>query len=139
MSDKYKNTDGFVISGYSQAFNYLLQQVFKFKESCISFRLNCPCTKITHSTSGVVCKYVNIDELVTKTVHSRAVFCCVPLPVLKQLDFEPSLSSMKSSCLQKLKMGVENKLFLRFKKSFWPKVPYFHFFGHSHLRFINYC
>ena len=71
---------------------------------------------------------VEYDRDGVKVVTGKAVFSAdyavitLPLGVLKNgsVTFSPGLPQRKLASLQKLKMGVLNKLFLRFPKSFWP-------------------
>jgi len=58
----------------------------------------------------------------------------LPLGVLQSgaIKFSPTLPAAKQNALKRLKMGVLDKVYLRFPEVFWPKEPAF--FGHRGVR-----
>jgi monoamine oxidase len=79
--------------------------------------------RTSHVVKRVECHRDSIEVLTNK-----AAFCAdyavitLPLGVLKNgsVNFAPDLPQQKLASLKKLRMGVLNKLFLRFAECFWP-------------------
>lgn len=75
------------------------------------------------STSKVVVTYSNNDQ--TYTVNAKKVIVTVPLGVLQKgsITFAPSLPTWKTQAINKLGMGVYNKVILRWSDDAtlpWP-------------------
>jgi len=68
-------------------------------------------------------------EVQVQTEHEAftadAVIVTLPLGVLKSgsVVFHPALPVRKQQAIARLKMGVLNKLYLRFERAFWPTEP----------------
>lgn len=89
----------------------------------LDVRLGCEVRRVTHDPGGV------------RVETSRGVFtadCAVvtfPLGVLKRatVTFDPPLPEDKRGAIERLGMGVYDKVALRFARVFWPRER--HFFG----------
>lgn len=112
--------------GYHQITNGLAQG--------LDIRLNTEVTKIKYSQNGV--------ELQTSNgiFTSEKVVVTIPLGVLKQasLKFEPPLPSSKQESINRLKMGLLNKVYLKFPKIFWDDVENISYVGEWML-WLNYA
>ena len=73
-------------------------------------------TRIERSSEGVT---VWANEV---AFEADAVICTVPLGVLRagRIAMEPALPTPVTAAIDGLRMGVLNKLYLRFDKAFWP-------------------
>lgn len=82
----------------------------------LSIRLGKPVRRIAWDEDGVA---VSVDG---RTLRSDRVIVSVPLGVLKAgaVEFAPGLPAAKRRAIEALGMGVLNKCFLRFPKTFWP-------------------
>eukprot|EP00729_Bicosta_minor_P000738 gene738-7466_t len=60
-------------------------------------------------------------------MHAHSVICTLPLGVLQEKKdlFTPPLPEPKLNAINKLKMGLENRVLLRFEKCFWPETDHF--------------
>lgn len=77
----------------------------------------------SHVVTRVEYDLDSVRVLTDKAAFSaESAVIALPLGVLKNgsVTFSPGLPQRKLESLQKLKMGVLNKLFLRFPKCFWP-------------------
>ncbi len=94
-------------NGYSQITNGLAQG--------LDIRLNEKVTRISYSADSVE---VNTSSGV---FGGEKVIVTLPLGVLKQasVKFEPSLPASKQSAIDRLAMGVLNKVYLKFPETFW--------------------
>lgn len=105
----YPGDDVIFPNGYGQLTEYLARG--------LDIRLKEKVRKITYSDSGV--------RVVTQSGEYQAQKAIVTLPlgVLKGKDitFDPPLAEKKRKVIQKMGMGVLNKLYLRFSKVFWEK------------------
>jgi len=89
----------------------------------------------------VVCRVECADpsDLQQKdTIEADYVVVTVPLGVLQKrcVTFSPNLSAEKQRAIDKLGMGVENKVYLRFNDVFWPKSRFIQCTD-SRFRFLN--
>lgn len=95
--------------GYNQLTDYLAQG--------LKIRLNQRVTRIEYSAKGVT--------LHTSSGRFKAGFAVVTLPlgVLKkgEVVFDPPLPSQKLQSIQRLGMGVLNKVYLKFPTVFWDR------------------
>lgn len=82
-------------------------------------------TRITYDNKGVT---VTTDQ---GTFQANRVIITLPLGVLKKgaIKFEPALPETKLQAIQRLGMGVANKIALRFEKTFWPEDRDFLYFA----------
>jgi monoamine oxidase len=80
-----------------------------------------------------VVQKVEYDQTGVTLTTNRGVFeakravITLPLGVLKQgsVEFSPPLPAAKRAAIQRLGMGLLNKLYLRFPKAFWAEEPEF--------------
>ena len=93
--------------GYNQITNGLAQG--------LDIRLNTEVKTIKYSQSGVEVQTSN------GTFTSEKVVVTIPLGVLKQAEvkFEPPLPKSKTESINRINMGVLNKVYLKFPKIFW--------------------
>ena len=65
------------------------------------------------------------------TINASRVLVTVPLGVLQRgsIQFTPDLPATKQSAIDRLGMGLLNKVFLRFDKPFWPRNQQVFFFA----------
>lgn len=78
--------------------------------------------------------YSSADVKVTTNqgvITARRVVITVPLGVLQRgsIKFHPELPETKQSAIDRLGMGLVNKVFLHFDKPFWPKNQQVFFFA----------
>ena len=94
-------------NGYSQITNGLAQG--------LDIRLNEKVTRISYGAEGVEV------ETSSGTFGGEKAIVTLPLGVLKQasVKFEPSLPASKQAAVDRLAMGVLNKVYLKFPKIFW--------------------
>ena len=94
-------------NGYSQITNGLAQG--------LDIRLNEKVTRISYGADGVEV------ETSSGTFGGEKAVVTLPLGVLKQasVKFEPSLPESKQAAINRLAMGVLNKVYLKFPKIFW--------------------
>ncbi|MBL8098625.1 MAG: FAD-dependent oxidoreductase [Anaerolineales bacterium] len=104
-------------NGYNQITNGLAQG--------LDIRLNTEVKLIKYSQSGVEVETSN------GTFTSEKVVVTIPLGVLKQADvkFEPSLPKSKQESINRINMGVLNKVYLKFPKIFWDDVENISYVG----------
>lgn len=112
--------------GYNQITNGLAQG--------LDIRLNTEVMKIKYSQNGV--EVETRDGIFT----SEKVVVTIPLGVLKQaqIKFEPPLPSSKQESINRLKMGLLNKVYLKFPKIFWDDVENISYVGEWML-WLNYA
>lgn len=93
--------------GYNQIANGLAQG--------LDIRLNTEAKAITYSQNGVEV------ETSAGIFTSEKIVVTIPLGALKQADvkFEPPLPQSKQAAINRLAMGVLNKVYLKFPKIFW--------------------
>lgn len=96
-------------NGYSQITNGLSQG--------LDIRLNEKVTRISYGADGVEV------ETSSGTFGGEKAIVTLPLGVLKQaaVKFEPSLPESKQAAIDRLSMGVLNKVYLKFPKIFWDE------------------
>ncbi len=96
-------------NGYSQITNGLAQG--------LNIRLNEKVTRISYGADGVEV------ETSSGTFGGEKAIVTLPLGVLKQasVKFEPSLPASKQVAIDRLAMGVLNKVYLKFPKIFWDE------------------
>ncbi len=94
-------------NGYSQITNGLAQG--------LDIRLNEKVTRISYGADGVEV------ETSSGTFGGEKAIVTLPLGVLKQasVKFEPSLPASKQAAIDRLAMGVLNKVYLKFPEIFW--------------------
>lgn len=78
------------------------------------------------------------DSQQKETIEADYVVVTVPLGVLQKrcVTFSPNLSAEKQRAIDRLGMGVENKVYLRFNDVFWPKSRFLQCTD-SRFRFLN--
>ena len=107
-------------NGYSQITNGLAQR--------LDIRLNEKVTRISHGADGVEV------ETSSGVFGGEKAIVTLPLGVLKQasVKFEPSLPASKQSAIDRLAMGVLNKVYLKFPKIFWnEEIENFGYLGET--------
>lgn len=104
--------------------NYFLSNSFKSIIEGLAHNLeiqfNTVVEAILQDQAGVIIK-TNRGEM-----NATKVIVTVPLGILKanKIKFIPELPSIKITAINHLKMGLLNKLFLKFPQSFWPEDSY---------------
>ena len=65
-------------------------------------------------------------ETNTGTTRADRIVVTVPLGVLqaRKIKFVPDLPNDKQAAIDRMGMGVMNKIVLRFEKAFWPRAPH---------------
>ncbi len=105
-------------NGYSQITNGLAQG--------LDIRLKEMVTRISYGADGVEV------ETSSGVFSGEKAIVTLPLGVLKQasVKFEPSLPARKQAAIDRLAMGVLNKVYLKFPKVFWnEEIESFVFMG----------
>jgi hypothetical protein len=137
--------DGMVVDGYkSLLIDHLANDDgdvldIKYKRVVTAVHLKPDSNDITpfgeRSSRGVSCvvKCQNGEEF-----KCDYVVVTVPLGVLKKrrISFDPPLSSRKEKAIRALGMGTENKVYMRFADSFWPKSRFWQVTDRRY-RFLN--
>lgn len=92
-------------------------QMFAGLDDDLQIRLNMPVTDIALTADGVA---VSVKDALAP-YEFDAVIITVPLGVLKQgaIRFSPALPENKQSAIQRLGMGVLDKVYLQFPDVFW--------------------
>ena len=105
--EEFAGPDLMLPQGYIQIVNGLAQG--------LDIQLGARVTSITHGGSGVTV------ETSIGTFQADRVIVCLPLGVLKrsEINFSPALSEEKTDALARLKMGVLDKVYLKFPHVFW--------------------
>jgi len=107
-------------NGYNQITNGLAQG--------LDIRLNEKVTRISYGADGVEV------ETSSGTFGGEKAVVTLPLGVLKQasVKFEPSLPEWKQAAIDRLAMGVLNKVYLKFPEIFWnKKIENFGYLGET--------
>lgn len=111
LQDDYDGKEVVFPKGYKQLFaglggNYTLKQ-------------NSIVTKVRYQSDGVTLFVNGIDH------QFDAAILTLPLGVLKNrsVEFSPSLPSQKQDAIEKLGMGLLDKVYLLFDNVFWEKDP----------------
>lgn len=106
--EAFSGPDVILPEGYSRIPEYLAQG--------LDIRTGRPVVEVRYDASGV--------EIVTRDEHYRAgrALITLPLGVLKKGDvrFDPLLPAKKQQAIRQLGMGLLNKTYLRFPRTFWP-------------------
>jgi monoamine oxidase len=112
--------------GYNQITNGLAQG--------LDIRLNTEVKLIKYSQNGIEVETNN------GIFTSEKVVVTIPLGVLKQAEvkFEPPLPSSKQESINRINMGVLNKVYLKFPKIFWDDVENISYVGEWAL-WLNYA
>lgn len=110
-----------ISQGYDQLANYLKEDL---KEG-ITLRTGVKVEEIDYSKADV--KVTTNQGIIT----AQRVVVTVPLGVLQRgaIQFTPDLPETKQSAIDRLGMGLVNKVFLHFDKPFWPKNQQVFFFA----------
>ena len=127
-----QDDDALVVQGY----RFLIDKL----QEGVDVRLEKTVASIVRSQRGV-----SVFTRDGERFDGDAVVVTVPLGVLKGLSeetrirFVPPLSAKKQTAIEKLGMGVENKVVLRFDSPFWPisGSPYMQIMGELGLRFLS--
>ncbi|BBH71632.1 hypothetical protein ACTI_83170 [Actinoplanes sp. OR16] len=85
--------------------------------SGLDVRLGRPVRRITVRDDGVTLAGDGFSAT------ADAVIVTVPLPVLREIDFEPALPPAHAAALGRLGAGRVEKVVLRFDRRFWPAHP----------------
>lgn len=118
QDEEFGGKDVVFPNGYSQITNGLAQG--------LDIRLNVKVTRISYGADGVEV------ETSSGTFGGKKAIVTLPLGVLKQasVKFEPSLPAWKQSAIDRLAMGVLNKVYLKFPEIFWnEEIESFGFIG----------
>lgn len=91
----------------------------------LDVRLGAAVTHVDHGASGV---QVHAADGTVYTAERAIV--TVPIPLLREMSFNPVLSAKQRAALASLGMGLMDKVALRFPKRAWPKGP--DYFGLAH-------
>ncbi|MEM6758793.1 MAG: FAD-dependent oxidoreductase [Pseudomonadota bacterium] len=104
----YQGGDVLFPDGYAQLFSGMTDGV--------ALRLAAQVERITYDTAGTTVQLRNGAELAFD-----AVLVTVPLGVLKadRIRFEPALPKPKRTAIQRLGMGVLDKVYLKYDRVFW--------------------
>lgn len=82
----------------------------------LDVRLDHPVTHVRHGDDGVTARAAG------RTFHARRVVVTLPLGVLKagSVKFEPALPATTRQAIDRIGVGVLDKVYLRFAEAFWP-------------------
>lgn len=124
--EEYPGGDALVPAGFRRLLTPLLGEY--------EIRTSTPVTRISHGSGGVV---VSTDAL--ETIDADRVLVTVPLGVLKarSITFDPPLPDAKHQSIDRLGMGVLEKVVLRFDTVFWDDADLLGFVGNDEGRFAE--
>ena len=114
FQDDYDGGDATLPAGYASVFQGL--------EGDYALSLNSVVESISHGEDGVTVSVAGREPLMFD-----AVVVTLPLGVLKvgSVRFEPPLPEAKQEAIERLGMGLLDKLYLVFDEAFWdPQVPW---------------
>ncbi len=118
LSAKYWDADdGF--DGKDVIFPNGYDEIAKNLAKGLDIRLEHIVKKISYNDEGVT---VETDQ---GTFKGESAVVTLPLGVLKKgtVKFDPPLPKKKQEAVNRLQMGVLNRLYLKFPKAFWSKEP----------------
>ncbi len=92
-------------------------QIIALLADGLDIRLNVSVQRVAYGDDGVT---VNTNQ---NTYHADRAVITLPLGILKsgRVAFSPDLPADKQNAIQKLGMGLLDKVYLRFPNIFWPK------------------
>jgi len=101
--------DDVLLTEYDRIIDYLA--------TGLDIRLNEKVTEIAYDLDGVT-----VSSASGKKITAQYVVCTVPLGVLKHGDitFTPDLPTSKKNAINRLQMGILDKIVLEFPTKFWP-------------------
>eukprot|EP00040_Diaphanoeca_grandis_P026492 m.148475 g.148475 ORF g.148475 m.148475 type:complete len:735 (-) comp30599_c1_seq1:15-2219(-) len=88
-----------------------------------NIRRQCQVSNVTRLGDNQGCVvHINNESGTPEEIHCHSVICTLPLGVLKAgvVKFDPPLADSKQEAIQKLAMGLENRIAVQFHKLFWP-------------------
>lgn len=99
----------------------------------LDIRLGHVAREITYDDQGVALRVEPEDEQSPRTFRARRAIITLPLGVLQagQVVFSPPLPPEKQAAIQRLAMGVMNKIVMQFDRPFWPPQPHLFFWLHG--------
>eukprot|EP00002_Diphylleia_rotans_P021203 TRINITY_DN4131_c0_g1_i4.p1 TRINITY_DN4131_c0_g1~~TRINITY_DN4131_c0_g1_i4.p1 ORF type:complete len:547 (-),score=89.87 TRINITY_DN4131_c0_g1_i4:862-2502(-) len=107
--------DRLLSNGYHSLLSHIAEPLKPY------IRLNQVVTRVqtVDSRNGSV---VHVHTKDGRVLKAKRVIVTLPLGVLKSgaVEFDPPLPDSKQKAIDRLGVGVMNKLFLRFKEPFWP-------------------
>lgn len=115
--EEFGGEDGLFPGGYGQIVTHLARE--------LDVRLNHIVRSVSLRSGGVTLGFSN-----ETTLDVDHVLITVPLGVLKAggIAFDPPLPASKQRSIEKLGMGLLNKHWLRFDRTFWPREYDWHEF-----------
>ncbi len=127
--DDVERDDAVIPSGYIE--------LFKPKADKLDIKLKQTVTEVDYRAEQI--KVTTQDH----TYRADYVVCTVPLGVLKRniIKFKPRLPPYKRQAIKRLKMGLLNKIYLRFDTVFWPQNKEFFLYvpkkGYRYIDYMN--
>lgn len=121
----YGGSDWWLKDGYGQVPDYLA--------TGLDIRLETTVASVTYLNETVIITTASGD-----TYKSTAVIVTVPLGILKKgnITFIPPLPEALDTAIERLEMGVLDKVFLQFNTSFWTQgVDFFYALGSGDSRY----
>jgi monoamine oxidase len=116
LSAKYWDADEIMLGGGNHIMQDGYEPIVKGLAKDLTIKLNHCVTSITYHNDGIT----------VRTQHglhdADAVIVTLPLGILQRgnVQFEPALPTEKLQSIARLKMGVLDKVILRFPHVFWP-------------------
>jgi len=110
--ESFSGGDHFIVGGYEQVPRMLAKD--------LDIRMGAIVEQIDYSTDPV--------RVLTRagTLNADRVLVTVPLGVLKanHIAFKPALPGEKLEAIDRMGMGLLNKMAMRFPRAFWPESPH---------------
>jgi monoamine oxidase len=105
------------LGGHDVVFPKGYNQITDALAKGLDIRLGVKVTGVSYDASEVEI------ETSSGTYGARKIFVTFPLGVLKQgaVRFDPPLPASKRSAIERLEMGVLNKVYLKFSEAFWDQ------------------
>lgn len=127
-------SDGLVVEGYK---HLLVDRLVGRGNDALDIRYNHAAIKVRQNTEEKLNRHGEREQTTKEVPYTvecsnKEKFDChyvvvtVPLGVLKRgrISFTPALSEDKVLAIDRLGMGTENKIYMRFSEMFWPKARF---------------
>ncbi|ETO13920.1 hypothetical protein RFI_23448 [Reticulomyxa filosa] len=134
-----RHGDGYVVTGYSQILDAFLPEV---QNNVYIHHFVTDINATENEGYPMQVQGINLRDSRKFVINCKYVCVTVSVGVLKAniITFQPKFPEKKIKALNRLRMGLESKMFIRFSHVFWPSdLPYFQSSKYHDFRFVNYA
>ena len=127
--------EGDAFSGHDEYFPDGYKQIVDILAAGLDIELSQKVDSIEWGEAGI-----RVTTTTGQTIEADKLVITLPLGVLRSgnISFSPTLPGEKQEAIAALKMGVLNKLYLRFAEPFWQKRPdWLYFFNEESTDWIS--